>query len=85
MRTIDSLERRQLNSLNRSLSAIRDAHGRLDHLSDASATPAALMSRIQLCDRLLQEISGIRRRLARGLGARASTPTPARGAIQRPH
>lgn len=50
-----------------SLSTIRRAQVQLHLLNGEGATPTAIASRIQLCDILLGEISGIRSSLARHL------------------
>lgn len=65
MQTIYSSSQIRLNSLGRSLNAIQDAQRQLRGFSAMPATQVALASRIHLCNTLLSEISGIRRRLAR--------------------
>jgi hypothetical protein len=54
-------------ALQNSLSAIRRAQTELNHLTSASLTPAALQSRIQLCEILLCSISNIQSSLAENL------------------
>ncbi|MGJ5177638.1 hypothetical protein ACQR16_04895 [Bradyrhizobium oligotrophicum] len=48
-----------LSSVQKSLSRIRDAKARLHVRSPDNATPAALLSQIELCDALLDEIRSI--------------------------
>ena len=50
-----------------SLSTIKEAHVQLHLLTGTSATAALLVSQIELCDVLLDEISGIHTSLARDL------------------
>jgi hypothetical protein len=50
-----------------SLSTIKEAHVQLHLLTGTSATAALLASQIELCDVLLDEISGIHSNLARDL------------------
>jgi hypothetical protein len=50
-----------------SLSTIKEAHVQLHLLTGTSATAALLASQIELCDVLLDEISGIHSHLARDL------------------
>jgi hypothetical protein len=50
-----------------SLSAIKQAHIRLHHLTGMRTSPSVLASQIELCDVLLLEISGIRSGLAKDL------------------
>lgn len=54
-------------ALRDSLSVIRQTHGRLHVLMGMTSTPNVLASRIELCDVLLVEISGIRNSLAKDL------------------
>lgn len=61
-------------SLQHSLSAIKEAHIQLHLLTSSSTTPTALASRIQLCEVLLGEISGIRSNLAKSLKSRGGAP-----------
>jgi hypothetical protein len=46
-----------------SLSAIKQAQGRLHLLTSMGSSPTILASQIELCDLLLAEISGIRNHL----------------------
>ncbi|WP_279667624.1 hypothetical protein [Bradyrhizobium sp. SSUT112] len=50
-----------------SLSIIRQAHVQLHALTDVTTTANVLTTRIELCDVLLGEISGIRGSLAKDL------------------
>jgi hypothetical protein len=50
-----------------SLSAIKHARFQLRHLTRTCASPTVLASEIQLCEVLLDEISGIRSSLAKDL------------------
>ena len=61
-----------INCLGQSLDMIRNAQGQLGEFGAANANPADLVSRIRLCNLLLWEISGVRRRLAKDLTRRAS-------------
>ena len=54
-------------ALSNSLSAIRQAHDQLHHLTSMCTTATVLASQIELCDVLLVEISGIRSSLANDL------------------
>jgi hypothetical protein len=54
-------------ALHDSLSAIKQAHVQLHSLTGLCTTPTVLASRIELCDLLLVEISGIRSSLAKDL------------------
>lgn len=65
MQTIYSSSQIRLNSVDRSLNAIKDAQNQLRAFNAIPATQVALASRIHLCNTLLSEISGIRKRLAR--------------------
>jgi hypothetical protein len=53
--------------LSQALASIRTAQGELNALMEPGATPAEIASRIKLCNILLWEISGVRRRLAMDL------------------
>lgn len=64
----------QASSLQLSLTAIKEAHVQLHLLAANLTTPTALASRIQLCEVLLGEISGIRSSLARSLEHRRNGP-----------
>lgn len=62
-----------VTDLTQSIDWIRNAHGQLVDYSKIGATPADLASRIRLYDRLLWEISGVRRRLAKDLRSRSAS------------
>ncbi len=81
MKKTSHLDLSQASSLQHSLTAIREAHVQLHLLTGKSTSPTALASRIQLCDVLLGEISGIRSSLARSLEHRRSGPS---GFVERP-
>ncbi len=85
MSMIKFSELEQVNVVSRSLGAIRDAHMRLDDLENVSATPAILASRIQLCNVLLQEISGIRKQFRRDLQGRHLEQSSAGSHVARHH
>ena len=55
----------QIVSLQNSLGTIKNAHSQLGRLTSSSITPKALASQIDLCNVLLDEISGIRSNLAK--------------------
>jgi hypothetical protein len=63
-------------ALRSSLSAIRRAHHRLHLLTGMDTTATVLASKIELCDVLLVEISGIRRSLAKDLNHARAAPQP---------
>jgi hypothetical protein len=68
MRKISNLPKKSFDgAVLDSLSMIKEAHVQLRLLTGTSATAALLASRIQLCDLLLDEISGIHASLARDL------------------
>lgn len=57
----------QGRALQDSLTIIRRVQGELNVLTSSSTTPTGLASRIELCEVLLREISGIRSSLAEHL------------------
>lgn len=67
MTKIGSLERSFDCALRDSLSVIRQTHVQLHVLTGMTTTANVLASRIELCDVLLGEISGIRSNLAKDL------------------
>jgi hypothetical protein len=69
----------------RSLSAIKQAHSQLHLLAGMRTSPTVLASKIELCDVLLDEISGIRRSLARDLKQTRGPPASGHLGISRVH
>ncbi len=67
MRKIDCTNESCEGALQSSLSAIRRAHLQLHLLTGKCTTATAIASRIELCDFLLVQISGIRSSLANDL------------------
>ncbi|MCW2283350.1 hypothetical protein M2323_001236 [Rhodoblastus acidophilus] len=73
MEKADQSNQTLVTDLGQSIDSIRNAHGQLGDLGTTAATPADLASRIRLYDRLLWEISGVRRRLAKDLRSRSTS------------
>ena len=67
MRKIDLSNKRFDCAVRDSLSTIKQTHVQLHLLTGTSATAALLASQIELCDVLLDEISGIHTRACRHL------------------
>ena len=63
-------------ALGGSLSAIKQAHDQLHHLTGMATTATVLASQIELCDVLLIGISGIRSSLAKDLNHTRGAPQP---------
>jgi hypothetical protein len=57
-----------------SLSAIKQAHAQLYLLTGMQTSPTVLASQIELCEVLLDEISGIRTSLAKNLKQARGSP-----------
>lgn len=67
MATMSDLRTSSSCSVSDSLSIIRQAHVQLHTLTDVTTSANVVTTRIELCDVLLGEISGIRSSLAKDL------------------
>lgn len=70
MQMISNRSEADLIIIDQALSSIKRTHVTMQNLHSAPATPAVLALQIDLCEVLLNEISGIRNRLAKGIVAR---------------